>query len=179
MKILVLESSGNKKGSSNMLGAEFIRGAEESGNKVTVFDVFRADIRTCIGCGHCGMNGPCVQKDDYENRLKPMIKDTDVLVFIMPVYYYNWPAQLKKVIDRFYSFTGELTQMHKKTVLLSAAWDDTDSVFEIVKAYYEKICDYMQFSDQGMVLAKGCGTPSITKSSQYLRDAYELGKKMK
>jgi len=33
----------------------------------------------------------------------------DMIVFVMPVYYYNWPAQLKTVVDRFYSFTTELT----------------------------------------------------------------------
>lgn len=179
MNILVLESSGNKKGSSNMIADEFIRGAGENGNTITVFDVFRADIRPCIGCGHCGMDGLCVQKDDYENKLKSMIREADMLVFVMPVYYYNWPAQLKAVIDRFYSFTGELTGMHKKTVLLAVAWDNTDSAFEIVKAYYHKICGYMQFNDQGMVLGKGCGTPSMTGSSEYMKAAYELGKRIK
>lgn len=34
--------------------------------------------------------------------------------------------------------------MHKKTALLTVAWDNTDTAFEIVKAYYKKICEYMQ-----------------------------------
>jgi multimeric flavodoxin WrbA len=178
MKILMLESSGNKKGSSNLLAEEFIRGAKESGNDVTVFDVFRAEIRPCIGCGCCGMDGPCVQKDDYENKLKPLIKETDLLVFVMPVYYYNWPAQMKAVIDRFYSFTGELTRMHKKSVLLTVAWDNTDTTFEVVNAYYKRICEYMQFRDCGSVLGKGCGTPSITKDTPYPQKAYKLGRSL-
>ena len=37
MNILVLESSGNIKGSSNMLADEFIRGTEENGHEVTVY----------------------------------------------------------------------------------------------------------------------------------------------
>jgi len=176
MKILVLESSGNKNGSSNMLAKEFIRGAQESGNEVTEFDVFRADIRPCIGCNHCSMAGPCVQKDDYETKLKGMIRETDMIVFVMPVYYYNWPAQLKTVVDRFYSFTTELTYMHKKTVLLSAAWDNSDTVFAVVEAYYRQLCDYMQFEDQGTILGKGCGTPSMTAGTKYPNLAYELGK---
>lgn len=176
MKILVLESSGNKKGSSNMLADEFIRGAKENNHEITVFDVFTANICPCLGCGHCGMAGPCVLKDDYETKLKSMIKSADLLVFVMPVYYYNWPSQLKVVIDRFYSFTGELTAMHKKSILLAAAWDDTDSVFAIVDAYYQKICDYMQFTDLGKVLGKGCGTPGMTKNSIYPKEAHLLGK---
>ena len=114
--------------------------------------------------------------DPNKTKLKGLIKETDMLVFVMPVYYYNWPAQLKTVIDRFYSFTAELTYMHKKTVLLTAAWDDTDSVFSVVEAYYRRICEYMQFEDCGMVLGGGCGTPSMTRNSGYIEKAYELGK---
>ncbi len=176
MKILVLKSSGNINGSSNMLADEFIRGARESGHEITEYDVIHKDVRPCLGCNTCGMNGPCAQKDDYENELKGLIKGADVLVFTMPVYYYNWPAQLKAVADRFYSFTGELTRMHKKTVLLSVAWDSTDKAFEVVKAYYDRICEYMQFEDCGSVFGKGCGTPSMTKNSGYPEKAYLLGK---
>lgn len=179
MKILVLESSGNKNGSSNMLAKEFIRGAEENGNVITEFDVIHADIHPCLGCNHCGMNGPCVQKDDYEKTLKNLIRQTDMLVFVMPVYYYNWPAQLKMVVDRFYSFTYELTRMRKKTSLIAVAWDNTDAAFEVVRAYYRRICEYMDFQDQGEVIGKGCGTPSMTKRSRYMEEAYRLGRRIR
>lgn len=98
-----------------------------------------------------------------------------MIVFTMPVYYYNWPASLKMVVDRFYSFTYELTAMHKKAVLLSVAWDNNDRAFTIVKAYYERICDYMQFTSCGMILGKGCGSVAMTKQSPYLKEAYQLG----
>lgn len=176
MQILVLKSSGNQYGSSNMLADEFIRGAKENGHSVTEYDVAHKDIRPCLGCNHCGMNAPCVQKDDYENELQDLIRSADMLVFVMPVYYYNWTAQLKAVVDRFYSFTGELTRMHKKTALLTVAWNNTDSAFEIVRAYYKRICEYMQFEDQGEVIGKGCGTPEMTKRSIYPNQAYQLGK---
>ena len=176
MKILVLESSGNKHGSSNLLAEEFIRGAREQGHEITEYDVIHADIRPCTGCNACGMSGPCVLKDDYENDLKERIRETDMLVFVMPVYYYNWPAQLKTVIDRFYSYTVDLTRMHKKAALLSVAWDDTDTVFTVVEAYYRRICDYMEFEDCGMILGRGCGSPSMTRRSSYMKQAYELGR---
>jgi len=179
MKILVLESSGNAEGSSNMLAGEFIRGAREAGNETETFDVLKADIRPCLGCGRCAMDGPCVQQDDYELKLKPMILDADMLVFVMPVYYCSWPAQMKAVVDRFYSYAGELTSMRKKTALLCAAWDEEDSSFELVKACYEKICGCMQFEDQGMVIGRGCGTPSMTRSSGYPQEARELGRSIR
>lgn len=176
MKILVLKSSGNKKGSSAILADEFIRGAKERQHEIVEYSLTGKDIQPCRGCNACGMNGACVQKDDYEKELKDLIRKTDMIVFAMPVYYYNWPAQLKVVVDRFYSFTTELTEMHKKTVLLAAAWDNTPTVFRVTKAYYETICDYMQFTDCGMVLGGGCGTPDMTRSSKYPAQAYELGR---
>ena len=179
MKILILKSSGNRHGSSNLLADAFIRGAEEAGHTITEYDLLRADLRPCLGCNHCGMAGPCVQKDDFENGLKELLRQTDMIVFVMPVYYYSWPAQLKTVVDRFYSFTGELTRMKKKTALLTVAWDNTDSAFDLVKAYYGRICAYMSFQDQGMVIGKGCGTPEMTRSSVFMKEAYQLGRSIK
>ena len=60
MKILVIESSPHKHGSSNLLAAEFRRGAEEAGHDVTVFDAGHTKLNPCLGCGACGMSGRCV-----------------------------------------------------------------------------------------------------------------------
>lgn len=177
MNILVIKSSGNRKGSSALLADEFTRGAQEVGHNVTTFDLYRKDVRPCRGCNACGMAGPCALKDDFEAELKGLIREADMLVFAMPVYYYGWPAQLKCVVDRFYSFTGELSRARKKTVLLAVAWDTTD-VFEEVVSYYRRLCRYMHFEDMGIVCGGGCGTPSMTRASGYPEAAYQLGKSL-
>jgi len=64
------------------------------------------------------------------------------------------------------------------TALLSVAWDDTDTVFAVVTAYYKQLCDYMDFQDQGVVAGRGCGTPDMTRRSRYMKDAYELGRSL-
>lgn len=176
MKILIIESSPHKQGSSNMLADNFARGAREAGHTVDVFDAGHASIHPCLGCDACGMAGPCVQKDDYELKLKPMIKNHDLIVLATPLYYYGFSAQMKMVIDRFYSFTYELTDMHKKTILICAAWNSDSDTFPYIKSHYDKLCRYMQFSDQGTILGTGCGTPSMTQRSEWPRKAYELGK---
>ena len=66
--------------------------------------------------------------------------------------------------------------MHKRAALLSVAWDNTDTVFEVTEAYYKQLCRYMSFKDCGTVLGKGCGTPAMTRASKYPAQAYELGK---
>ncbi len=69
--------------------------------------------------------------------------------------------------------------MRKKTAMIAAAWDDTDSVFEIVTVYYRKLCDYMAFQDQGIIEGRGCGSPGMTKRSRFMKEAYELGRALK
>lgn len=45
MKILMLESSGNKRGSSNLLAERFAAGAAEAGHEVESYDVARSLAR--------------------------------------------------------------------------------------------------------------------------------------
>jgi multimeric flavodoxin WrbA len=79
MKILVLESSPHKNGSSNLLADSFIRGAKEVGNVMTVVDVARAKIGPCMGCDACRNAGACLQTDDFSEIMK-QICNTDMIV---------------------------------------------------------------------------------------------------
>ena len=50
MKIIILEGSPNKNGSSNLLADCFRRGAEEAGHNVEIVDTAHANIHPCTGC---------------------------------------------------------------------------------------------------------------------------------
>ena len=101
MKILVVYGSPHQKGSSYLLANEFIKGVQENYHEVTVFDVAHHHIAPCLGCDHCGMNGPCIQNDDMSQLRKNML-DHDMIVFVTPLYYFGISAQLKAAIDRIY-----------------------------------------------------------------------------
>lgn len=73
MKIVVLEGSPHKNGSSNLLAEQFIKGAARAGHKVTVLDVAHMDIHPCMCCENCGMNGPCAWKDDVPEIWEALI----------------------------------------------------------------------------------------------------------
>ena len=80
-KIIVLNGSSRKNGNTSALVREFVRGAEQAGNTVTVFDLSNMQINGCKGCFGGGKNpdSPCVQKDDME-KIYPAYKEADVLV---------------------------------------------------------------------------------------------------
>ena len=174
MKIVVMEGSPNRNGSSNLLASEFIRGAEEAGHTVKTVDAAHADIHPCTGCVRCGYNGPCVQKDAME-EIRPLILDADMIVFVTPLYYYGMSAQLKTMIDRFCAFNSQIQQRRLKSALISAAWNADDWTFDALEAHYQTLVRYLNLRDQGTVLGRGCGTLSMTRGSGFPRMARQFG----
>ena len=136
MKIVVLEGSPNKNGSSNFLADQFIQGAEKAGHIVTIINAAEADIHPCIGCIHCGYEGPCVQKDDME-FIRRQILEADMIVFVTPLYYYGMSAQLKILIDRFCAFNSSIQRKHMKSALLAVAWNNDDWTFDALETNYK------------------------------------------
>ncbi|MBS5112458.1 MAG: flavodoxin family protein [Coprobacillus cateniformis] len=175
MKITVLQGSPHKNGSSNLLANEFIKGAKENGHSIEVLDVAHMNMHPCLGCGHCGMNGECVYKDDNQT-IRDILLSSDMVVFVTPIYYFGMSAQLKMVVDRFYSYTMKLSDKHLKAVLITAAWDNNEDVMPYCAKHYEKLCRYMNFENCGMILGTGCGSPEMTKTSVHMQEAYQLGK---
>lgn len=177
MKIVILEGSPNKNGSSNLLAESFIRGAEEAGHSVQFIDAAHANIHSCTGCIHCGYEGPCIQKDDMET-IRQQILEADMMVFVTPLYYYGMSAQLKTLVDRFCAFNSSIQSKHMKSALLTVAWNSADWTFDALEAHYHTLVRYLNLKDMGMVLGKGCGTPSMTQNSGYPQKAYDLGKSL-
>ena len=177
MKIVVLEGSPNKNGSSNMLAGEFIRGAKEAVYTVGVIDAAHANIHPCTGCIRCGYEGPCSQKDDME-KIREQILSADMMVFVTPLYYYGMSAQLKAVIDRFCSENSAITARRLRSVLLAVAWNADSWTFDTLEAHYDTLVRYLDLRDCGRVLSHGCGTPSMTRASDAPQRAFELGRSL-
>lgn len=178
MKIVMLLGSPNKNGSSNLLAECFCQGAQEAGHTVEMVDVAHADIHPCIGCIHCGYEGPCSQKDDVE-VIRAKILDADMMAFVTPLYYYGMSAQLKTLVDRFCAFNSSIQGKQMKSALLTVAWNSDDWTFDALEAHYKTLVRYLNLEDMGMVLGYGCGTPSMTRHSAYPQKAYELGNRLK
>ena len=87
-------------------------------------------------------------------------------------------AQLKTAVDRFCAYNSSITRKHMKSALLTVAWNSDTWTFEALESHYRTLVRYLSLQDQGMVLGKGCGTPSMTRHTGYLKMAYELGKRL-
>lgn len=176
MKIAVITGSPHRDGTTALLADKFIEGAREKGHEIYRFEAAFRNIHPCLGCDACGMSGPCVHKDDIEKEALQKFREADVIALVSPVYYFALSAQLKTVIDRFYSRTYDIND--KKSVLLAAAGSNTPLTMRSIVKHYETLANYMHWQDAGRVLAPGCPVREAIEKTDYPQQAYALGQSL-
>lgn len=173
MNILILTGSPRKNGTSNLLLENFIKGIDTKKHNIKRYDTAFLKIDGCSGCYACE-KGKCIKNDDMQKIYKEL-QNAELIVFVSPIYYYNFSAWLKRVIDRFYAIDEEL-HTRKEVILLATAYDDKEKVINPIQVELEAICEYFSWNIKGKVLALGCGEPKDIIKTKYLDDAYSLGK---
>lgn len=174
MKILVLTGSPRKNGNSNTLAQHFIDGATSAGHEVSRFDAALKNVHPCIGCNRCGMDGPCVFKDDFE-FVREHIIPAEVVVFATPMYYFGISAQLKAVIDRFYAINGQI-HVPKRAVLLMTYANTAASQARPIVSHYETLLDYLGWKDAGQIIVPGVWPVGAIDRTAFPQKAHRLGK---
>ena len=178
MKITVITGSARKNGTSNYMADEFIRGAKESEHEVYRFDSARADVKHCLGCNACGMGTkPCIHKDDFV-ELKEHLLQSDIIVFVTPMYYFGMSSTLKKVIDRFYSIDPQLKERQNKGILISVQHAPVDAVKDALNNHFQAILSWLNMENAGIINAIGIESVEHLKQTPYPKQAYELGKNL-
>ena len=114
-----------------------------------------------------------MHKDDIETEAIQKFMEADVIALVSPVYYFALTAQLKTVIDRFYSRTYDING--KQSVLLAVGGSDTPLTMRSITKHYETLAGYMHWQDRGRVLAPGCPTREAIAKTEYPQKAFELG----
>lgn len=175
MKIVVINSSPHPQNESTSiyLSEQFTAGAKSAGHEVFTFDAANEETHPCRGCDKCHMDGPCIYQDAIEKVLMPKMLEADMLVLVTPLYYYSMSAQLKTVVDRFYSRTERLHR--KKSLLIATAYNSADWTMTALVAHYDTLVRYMEWQDMGAVLGVGCGSRSLAERSQFGPQAYKIG----
>ena len=165
MKITVLNGSPRKQNTAAMVEA-FAEGAKAAGHEVEVIQVGKMKINGCLACEYCHGKGAgqCIQKDDME-KVMPAYKDSDMLVFASPIYYFDVTAQLSAAIQRVYAI-GKPARATRAALLLSSA---SPNPFEGAIATYRTMIGYMGLEDAGIITAAGEENGSEAKLTE-IRD---------
>ena len=178
MKIVVLKGSPRKSGNSNWLADQFIKGAAEAGHEIVEFDCSKRKVGGCLACNACnacGMNGPCVQKDDFA-ALREQLLAADAIVLATPIYYFGVSAQLKTVIDRFYSINAVIGG--KKSVFFATMGNPDPQVGDSAKMMYDKMVAYLGWEDRGQIIVPGVWAAGDIQQTAYGQQACELGRNL-
>ena len=172
--IVVIIGSPRKKGNSTKLADAFIRGAEASGNQVTRFHAGSIKVNGCLGCDSCLKHeGQCIQKDDMQKIYDAMYQ-ADTLVLATPVYWFGMTAQLKTVIDRFYTCMARPFAV-KSSALLAVYGGDDETELGSTVAHYKDIVWAMKWKHSGAVIVSGVNQTDIT-GNPALQKAEEFGR---
>ena len=80
----------------------------------------------------------------------------DGIVFITPVYWYSFPAQIKCVIDKLYSScVAGKNIADKKCALIACCEEEDMSVLDGVRIPYERSVALLKWKSVGEVLVPG------------------------
>ena len=172
--VLILSGSPRKGGNSDLLCDEFMRGAQESGNKVEKIRVAEKKVGYCRACYFCrASDGECIIEDDMKDILQKMI-DANVIVLASPVYFYSIDAQLKTVIDR--TVARWLEVKDKEFYYIMTAADDTKAAMETTLACFRGYAECVNGAkERGIIYGTGVYEKGEIKNSPAFRQAYEMG----
>lgn len=100
-KIAAFAGSPRKDGFTWTLLKEVIRGAEDGGAKVTVYDLNDPGFRGCQGCYYCCTHQEC-RLDDILHPFFDDVEEVTGIVFSSPIYFADISGQGKKWLDRMF-----------------------------------------------------------------------------
>lgn len=172
--VLIISSSPRKRGNSQLLCEEFKRGAEESGNSVTLVRLSEKKIGYCRACDSCMKNnGVCTLNDDMADVLESF-KKADVLVLATPVYFYGICAQMKTFIDRTYPIWQHLGEKEVYYIISAGLGED------IIKLSLGDLNGFVEHLEKqeikGRIYASNVMDAGGVTETSLMNAAYEMGR---
>lgn len=111
--------------------------------QIDEIDAAQMSIAPCIACGSCQKEGFCVFDDDTNDVIDAVV-DADILVFATPVYWWGMTAQLKLLIDKFYSRQTSLSAKKKQIgVIVIGQAAQEDPQYTIIPKQFDCISRYL------------------------------------
>lgn len=170
--VLVLSASPRRGGNTDLLCDEFVRGAREAGGDVE--KIFLDDYKIDFFHECHEHSADSVSADDQAPLIIEKMTKADIIVLSSPVYYMNIDGQLKTLMDRCYRNKG---LGGKEFYYITACADAEDSTAETaIFAFRGFVVCLPEPVERGMVKAIGIGRKGAVEQSQYMREAYNLGK---
>ena len=99
MKVLGLFGSPRRRGNTDLLLEEMLKGAQSQGAEIERVFLSDWDISGCRECRSCEKTGNCIVQDQMQ-ELYPRLMEADFIILASPIFFYGVTSQAKRMIDR-------------------------------------------------------------------------------
>jgi multimeric flavodoxin WrbA len=178
MKPTVLHGSPRKGRNSDTLAESFLNGFNKSGNhNVKHFHINELNIAPCQGCLSCAGPPHDCRVDDDMQQIYRSYKESDIILWVSPMYWGYLTAQLKLVQDRMEALAWSGFENKTFAVLLTYRhhYQSAASMFERIAPHFKidlhilDCCTYDPETRRDI---------PIEELPEKLEEAYRLGVKL-
>ena len=188
MKVLLINGSPHKEGTTNAALSEVAGALNAKGVETEILQVGHLAIRGCLGCYSCAKTGVCVINDEV-NEVAKKFAEADGIVVGSPVYYASPNGTLISFLDRlFYSSKFDKRDKVGAAVVCArrggctAAFDVLNKYFTIsgmpvaTSSYWNQVhganAEDAILDEEGMLCMR-----NLAANMSFLMESISLGKK--
>ena len=136
MKVLIINGSPHKDGTTKTALRELERTLTECGMETEILEVGGAGVSGCVGCGACHKGYDGCANDPFVREAAEKFKEADGLVVASPVYYASPNGTLIAFLDKlFYSTLFDKTMKVGASVVCARRGGCTAS-FDVLNKYF-------------------------------------------
>ena len=186
--LLAILGSPRKDGNTETMLDAAISGAQSAGANVEKIELDKLKIQPCRECYTCSKNGYCVIEDDMQ-LLYRKILTSNRIVLASPIFFMNFSAQAKLMIDRCqclwerkYGLNEELPDevdgVLRKGFIIAVGGAHNKNLFEGILMTAKVFFDAINVKMDGTLLFRGIDEKSYMKGrSDLLGLAKQFGEK--
>jgi len=185
VKILAFAGSPRRKGNTDLLLEELLKGAQSKGADVETIILQNIKISPCAHCDSCLKEGKCRFQDDMQ-AIYGKMAEADVIVMASPVQFAGITAPMKAMIDRCQCLWSRKYVLKipplspakkRKGFFISVAGTRIKNMFDPSLMIIKTLFHVINVEYAGELLVSGVDEKgAILKHPDTLKKAYELGR---
>ncbi|MFC2059866.1 flavodoxin family protein [Chloroflexota bacterium] len=187
MKVLGITGSPRRRGNTDRLLAEFMRGAASKGAETKTIILNNLKVAPCQHCDACFKKGICKIKDDMQ-MIYQELEQADRIVLASPIHFMGVTAQTKAMIDRCQSLWARKyvlkipplgNERKRKGFFISVGGIKIPNLFEPTLVMIKTLFRLIDIEYTGDLLFKGIDEKgAINKHPDALQQAFLAGQKL-
>lgn len=187
MKILGIAGSPRRGGNTDVLLAEFMKGAASRRAEVKTIVLNDLNIAPCQHCDACLKKGECRIDDDMQMVYR-VLEQADLIVLASPIQFTGVTAQMKTMIDRLQALWARKyvlkipplgDERERKGFFISVGGRKVANLFEPALEMVKTIFVILNVTYAGELLFRGIDEKGAIKNHpDAMLQAFEAGQKL-